>query len=287
VFLYFTHAYYVQATWRRFIALAVVGGLIVLIRPVEIYVFAFFILWQVKTLQQLKTRLKEFFSDWCKLSVMMGIGLLFWLPQFIFWKTYTGHFYFDTYKGEHFFWSDPQIFNVLLSYRKGWITYTPGIVLCFIGFFMVGKKSPISGWTFFGITALTVYVFSCWWTWDYGGCFGAREFCQQIAYLSFPLAALIDRVTSSDSYFLFKRVCAIVVFFIAFSAIVHNIGESYQYQKQRKLHPNSMSKELYWSLFRTYQYNKYFEDVQYNQQLNINRTEDWMKGINRADKNDK
>lgn len=284
VFIYCTQQFFKSHRMVYFVGLSFAGGLAVMMRAVEIYIYVFFFFWEVKTIRDFADRLKFFFSNWKLPAIMIVALLISWSPQLIFWKLYAHQFYYDAYLNEHFFWNDPQIWNILFSYRKGWITYTPAVVLSFIGFFMVGRKSPYSGFTFFGVTIYSVYVFSCWWTWDYGGCFGARAFSQQMAFLSFPMAALIDKVTSSENYFLLKRSAALLVLVAAFSCVGLSIGQNYQYQMQRKIHPNQMSKELYFDLFRTYQYHHFFSDYIYWKELNTDPTWDWRKGVNRDDK---
>ena len=183
---------------------------------------------------------------------------------------------------EGFFWNDPQFINILFSYRKGWITYTPIVLLAFTGFFFVKKSFPVNGFTFFGITFLMLYVLSCWWDWSFGGCFGARAFCQQIAFLAIPMAFVIDFVFYSEKKFLFKGLISLVTAVFIFSCVCLNIGQTYQYQKGL-IHPWATTKDLYWFVFRTYQFNDRFQD-DYWAKLRFIDHDKWMRGIDRDDK---
>ena len=191
---------------------------------------------------------------------------MMWIPQLLFYKHHTGQYFYFAYGGERFFWNDPQIINILFSYRKGWVTYTPLIILAFIGFFFIKKDFPLSKWTFVIITAIMVYVFSCWWDWGYGGCFGARAFCQQIAFLSVPIAYFVDFILYSSKKYMFKGILTLLTMVFIFSCICLNLGQSYQYSHLMKIHVWAMTKDAYWDVFRKYRYSeedqsKFFKDL--------------------------
>jgi hypothetical protein len=258
IFLYLTYKWHQQPKFSVTIWVALVLGLISLIRPTEIFIFIFFIFWGVKSFQGFKEKLSFLLKHYLHFLLIFLVGILLWIPQFLFWKTHAGTYFYFSYPGERFFWNDPQIINILFSYRKGWITYTPMIVLAFIGFFFIKKDFPVSKWVFIFITSLMVYVLSCWWDWFFGGCFGARAFCQYIAFLSIPIAFLIDFIYYSPKKFPLKGILSLLVFVFIFSCVCLNIGQTYQYNHNR-IHSSAMTKKVYWEVFRTFQFRDEYE----------------------------
>lgn len=285
VFIFLVQKWHDQPSRTTTVKLALTLGLISLVRPTEIFIAVFFLLWDVKSMQQLFKKAKSLVTNWQFLSTMLAGGIVVWIPQLIFWKIYTGEWLFDSYQNERFFWFDPQIINVLFSYRKGWFVYTPIIFLVVIGLFALKKSgSPLTGFGIGIVTFLMIYIYSCWWTWDYGGCYGAREFTQHIAYLVFPLAALFERLFNLNYVFVLKRFAGLVVVAFCFLAVTLTIGQSYQFQVQRKIDPSRMSKGIYWELFGTYQYSKRFNEYTFWSLLSPDRAADWREGKNRDDK---
>jgi hypothetical protein len=252
-FLFFTHKWHQRQSLGYTVLIAITISLISLIRPTEIFIFLFFIFWNVKTWADLKLKFQLFFKNYKHIILFILIAFLFWLPQFLFWKKHTDHYVYFSYPGERFFWNDPQIFNILLSYRKGWLTYTPIIILSFIGFFFVKKDYPLSKWIFIGITIGMVYILSCWWDWAFGGCFGLRAFCQYIAFLSVPMAFFIHYIFYTTKKYFFNGFLTLLTSVFIFSCVCQNVGQTYQYL-QHLIHYDSMTKKVYWDIFRTYQF---------------------------------
>lgn len=236
------------------IIIGIVFGLMVLIRPTEILNGFIFLLWGVKNFGDFKLQLNKLAKNW-KFIILMAIAfIVIWIPQFIFWKQYTGTYFYSSYAalGEKFYWGDPQIMNILFSYRKGWVTYTPLILLAFAGFFFM--KNEVAGfrWGVLLVLILNVYILSCWWDWFFGGCFGARGFCQHIAFLALPIASICNYFVEGVSKIRIFPVLKLVFIVFVFSGICFNVGQSYQYTKGL-IHYNSMTSESYWLVFGKYE----------------------------------
>lgn len=283
VFIYFSWRYHATKAVIFIVPTALAWALMVLIRPTEGILLLFFILWEVRTIADFKKRILSFVENYKVPLTFLAALVLVWMPQLFFWKHTTGAIFYDSYPDERFFWLDPQITNVLFSYRKGLFVYTPALLLAVLGMFVIKKKSPFSPWlygaVFFGLT----YIYSCWWSWDFGGCFGARSFTHHLVYLMFPMAALLDRITSTDKVFVLQRLSTLLLVVFIFSAVTLNLGQSYQYQIQRKIHPSNMSSALYWMTFRKYQYSDHFNNYLFWKYLRDDKADDWRKGVNRKD----
>jgi hypothetical protein len=280
--LLLTARWHERQTYGRSLLIGLVMGLIALIRPTEVYVCIFFLLWDIRTISDLREKPRFLLSRWRHLLIMALVAILWWIPQLLFWKAHTGRYFYYTYLDETFFWSDPQVINVLFSYRKGWVTYTPLIVAAFAGIACMKKNLPISRWTMLFVTALMVYVLSCWWDWSYGGCFGARAFCQSIAFLAIPLASAFEYVLTGIRHVRLALVASLLLIVFLFSCVCLNIFQTWQ-SKSNLIHPWATSKELYWYVFRKYQFDENFEGAYWNKLRFIDHSK-WMRDIDRDDK---
>lgn len=115
------------------IVLGLLAGIIILIRPVNILVLLFPALIGITSFKVFALRIRE---NW-KLILIAGVtAFLVLVPQMIYWKTQTGHFLFNSYMDQgKFYFFKPHVIDGLFSYRKGWLIYTPVMILGFFGFF--------------------------------------------------------------------------------------------------------------------------------------------------------
>lgn len=290
LFTLFSALLLLSARWhehKTFASSALLGltiGLISLIRPTEVYIFLFFLLWDVRSISDLLARPTQLLRAWPHLAVIGIVALMLWIPQLLFWKQHTGTYYYYPYGEETFFWSDPQLINILFSYRKGWVTYTPLVLLSFAGIAFMRADLPISKWAMLFVTGLTLYVLSCWWDWSFGGCFGARAFCQSIAFLAIPMAALTEIVLYGIRRRAVAAAASLLLFTYIFSCVCLNIGQTWQ-SKNNLIHPWATTRELYWYVFRKYQFDDHFQD-EYWKRLDFIDHAKWMKDEGRGDDKD-
>jgi hypothetical protein len=159
-----------------------------------------------------------------------------------------------------FFWLQPQFINVLFSYRKGWLVYSPLMLLSLLGFIILFKKNkPL----FLGIIIyflINLYLISSWWDWAYGGAFGMRALVQVSAILIIPLAYFIQWFFEVVKLKYLKFAGAVVVLFFCFL----NVLQSNLY-KHGIISYDGMTKESYWFTFLKKNYSK--EDLLYLETL--------------------
>jgi hypothetical protein len=268
-------------TLGKTILMGILIGFISLIRPTEILTVIIFILWGVSDKASFKLQVQKFLKHWKLVLVMMAAAFVIWIPQLLFWKHYTGLYFYSSYAalGERFYWGDPQILNILFSYRKGWITYTPLISLAFLGFFFMRGEMKKYRWGILIVLLLNLYILSCWWDWFFGGCFGARGFCQHIAFLAFPIASMCDFFLESSNFKKSLRILQPLFFAVVFSGICLNVGQSYQYTKNY-IHFNSMTEKTYWSVFGKY----YLDDQRHGEWWRDLKEPDYKKLKNGEDR---
>ncbi|MBN2175766.1 MAG: hypothetical protein JW731_16670 [Bacteroidales bacterium] len=244
IFLYFAIRWHEHPTFLNSIITGLLLGLITLIRPSNFIVVIVFLLWQVSSWKEIKMRIWYFIKSYPLVITMIISFFLVWIPQFIYWKYISGSYFFNTYGANDagFFFDNPQIWSVLFSYRKGWIVYTPIVILAFAGFIKVNKFVPKSLIPLLIYTLVNIYVVSSWWCWWYGGSFSQRAFVDQYGIMALGWAAAI--AWSVDKKKLIKYLLAAIVVVLVF----FNIFQTIQYYNNA-IHYMAMTKESYWSSF--------------------------------------
>lgn len=213
-FLYFLPIWFNNISRiRNSIILGLLVGLIALVRPTNIvFPLIFILLWGLN-LKKISERLMLFWKNKKSLLFSVILSLVVFLPQLIYWKVITGNFFVFSYQGEYFDFLHPQILNVLFSVQKGFIFWSPVIVLGLLGIFVL--KGKLKAWLTPTVVFLIInfIIISSWWAWSYGGGFGHRAFVESFAVISVPMAALIDKVMDLKNVIL-KRVILGFVFLL-------------------------------------------------------------------------
>jgi hypothetical protein len=224
------------------IILGLALGLIVLIRPTNVtfilFLGLYFFLRPITSYE--KWNLIAY-HKW-KLFLIVISALLICLPQLIYWKIYTGQYFFYTYQGERFYLNNPHIIDGLFSYNKGWFVYTPLMWLSIAGLFLMRDKLKSWLWPTIITMVVSIYIIFSWWCWWYGGGFGARALVEFYVIMSLPLGAFFTFI--SQSKFIPKILTIIVLIFF----IRLNLFQLEQYRNSI-LHYDSMSKKAYWAIF--------------------------------------
>jgi hypothetical protein len=175
--------------------------------------------------------------------ISTGIILFAFFIQLVLWRQQCGVWTFASYDGEGFYWTRPQIMNVLFSFRKGLFVYSPLILIAVIGLVIrLFYKSKID-LLILSVCLIFTYAVSCWWHWPYGDSFGHRAFIDLYALPAVGLVTLINYCQKPMS----KN-----ILLTAFSlCIALNLFQTWQYGKFI-LAPEYMTYDKYKAtLFRT------------------------------------
>jgi len=241
LFMYSTVTWLDKPKLKWAIWMGVSGGLMLLIRPIDLVFLSFIVLIGVRSLEDLKLRFKLIWSNKIHVFVFLGFGFLMLLPQLLYYKHVFGHFIYYSYTKEGFFFLTPHLYDTMFSFRNGWLIYSPIMVFALVGFFFTKRIS--NQFTFFSPFAFLVYfyVLSSWWCWWYAG-FGNRAFINLYPVLAIPLCALIAYVLNKKFYINigFKA--------LVFAFILLNVFQSYQFEKGI-IHWGYMSSDAYWHAF--------------------------------------
>jgi hypothetical protein len=166
-------------------------------------------------------------------------SLLILSIPFILWKLQTGNWIVYSYGEEGFDFSQPEILNFLFSYTKGWIIYTPIMLIILITgsilIFKQNRKQFFIGLAFFGIA---IYIFSSWWCWYYGAGMSQRVMIDFYILPGFFAAVIFQKISSKKM---------LTLSFISLFAFL-NIAQAYQISKGI-LPFGSPTKAQYWDNF--------------------------------------
>ena len=223
------------------IVVGISGGLMILIRPVDIIFFLFPLLFNIGSWHLFLHRLKLFRKHYLHTLVVALLSFLVFLPQLIYWKYITGHFVYDSYTNEYFYFLNPKIFRAVFSYRNGWLVYTPVLLFSFVGIFQLRRRLPQFFTPIVVIVPIYIYVIASWWCWWYAG-FGNRAFINLYPLLAVAVAVFIQYVLQRKTAIKFAY---LIVFF---GFILFNLFQTYQ-MSVKAIHWENMSKASYWDSF--------------------------------------
>ena len=226
---------------KRAVYIGLLGGLIILIRPVNVFIFLFPLLYNVSSGKQFTERINYFMNNWKHIITIGALSFCVVVPQLIYWKAITGSWLFNSYVDEQFYFNNQHILEGLLSYRKGWLVYTPIMTFAFIGLVFLFRKQrkyflPVS--VFLLINIIVLYS---WWSWWYGGGFGSRPMVDSYGLLAIPMACFYASVLK-------RKYIAIPVLTIGVLLISLNQIQTLQYRRN-VIHWDSMTKNAYWNVF--------------------------------------
>lgn len=242
-FIYFAIQFHKTPALKYALFLGFLLGSISLTRPTNIIIGLFLVFWDVKSLSDFKNRMQFFISKYPLVIVMMLCTFLVWVPQLLYWKTFSGQWLYNSYGNtEHFFFNDPKIMKVLFSYRKGWLLYTPVMAIALAGVFVLRKMFRSFFIPVLLFICLNIYIISSWWSWWYGGGFGMRSMVDCYALMALPLAAMLF-YASQKSKIAFAVLTTVLLTLVVFQQFQNN-----QY-RSGAIHWDSMSKEAYWANF--------------------------------------
>lgn len=225
VFLYYSLEFYKKCSFKSTIILAVCFGLIVLVRPLNVFFVLPLLLFNCYNFSDLKTRFSFFIQHYKYAFTFLLIVTLIILPQLLYYKYVAGSYLVFSYGKERFYFENPHILKLLLSFRKGWLIYTPIIVFALFGIWSM-RKQPINGFKLSILILLPIYLYlvSSWWCWWYGGSFGQRSLIDVYPLLALPLAGFIMQIQG------FNKIKKQLLYAIMFFCLLLNIFQTVQYK---------------------------------------------------------
>lgn len=222
--------------------LGIAIGLIGLVRPPDLILALLPIGWNMNNYGSLWQKIRFFLREkkvQLALAFIPAIALL--SIQLLYWKITSGHFLMNSYAnnaGEGFDWFSPYLLEVLFSFRKGWLLYTPLMIFALIGLYRWSRSSK-HGLSPILLFIIFLYVVSCWTCWYYAESFSQRALIDAYPLLAIGLAYFIQQLFYQKKTWVF----AVIALFLSF-----NLFQTYQMEKGI-LHGSRMTQAYYFSVF--------------------------------------
>jgi hypothetical protein len=243
IVIYLTIRWYLTPDYKKSIALGVLCGLAALTRPTEIIIALIPMLWGLYSFESVKERLKIFKQHISKLLLFSFCAIAVGSIQLIYWKVYTGHFLYWSYPDDQGFnFLRVPVWHCLFSYKKGWFTYTPLMILSIIGLVPLYLKHrnifvPIVFFCF-----LCLYITFAWKIWWYGGSFSMRAVVQYYTVFLFPFCAFLEISALTIWAGLLTGLCMVFCIWL-------NLVMTYQANFSHIMECDNMSEAYYWKIF--------------------------------------
>ena len=193
ILIWQTIKWYQQPTFWNSLWLGCCIGLAALSRPTDILIALIPVFWGLTQLADFKDRIPFWKKHWQYLLFIVCLVVAIGSLQLFYWKYASGDWLVYSYQDQGFSWLSPHVKDVLISYRKGWLVYTPIMLLALVGFYFLYKNYRFLFWGTFAYFIIHFYITAAWDIWWYGGAFGQRALIQAYPVLLFPLASLLDR----------------------------------------------------------------------------------------------
>lgn len=219
-------------------------SLLALVKPSEVASAFIPLLWNVKSWSDVKQNFFRIVGDRKTIVSLIIVALIILSPQLIYWYLKTGSFLYDSYKnpGVGLDLFSPHIIDTLVSYRKGWLLYTPLMILSIVGFFFLRKNYKqifIASLVYF---LLSFWIISSWTEWWYGAGFSNRPLIAAYPILALSIGAFLSALAQSRIYL------KVLVGIFAGLCIFLNQFQWWQL-RHYILDPYRTTKEYYWASF--------------------------------------
>ncbi len=222
---------------KYFYLSALIFGLIILVRPVNailIVFIPFFFQNRFDMLSTLKVlaRSKHFYFSFLVLIAVCSIQSLAWYSQ-------NGRLLQDSYAGNGFYFSDPQIVKMLFGFNNGLFIYVPLCFLFLLGSISILMDNKFKGIVFIVSLALIIYVFASYWAYNYFDGIGIRTFVDFLPVFIIAGAYMLQNYKPKLRY---------AVSVLAFLFLSINLFHIYQY-RSGIIKGNGMNFEKYSYVF--------------------------------------
>ncbi len=211
---------------KHLLVISISLALMVITRPSEALTVLIPALWGINSCATFLEKIKIVVANFKQilLAALMAFPILF--LQLWYWKTATNQWFFNSYEYNnlHFNFTDSHVMRGLFSAGKGWLIYSPVLLLSLIGiFFLRTKKLSQSFLPILIFTPINIFIVFSWCIWWYGASYGCRALVQSYALLSIPMAATLDFAAQKRSWKIILQI------FIAICLLL-NVFKIYQYQ---------------------------------------------------------
>ncbi len=173
---------------------AVLLALIAIVRPTTVLLVLFLPFVLLLTKSKIYWSPKLMFGQIRHLiPFVLALSFVLFIPLLL-WKWQTGNWFVYSYSNERFDFSKPHFLDFLFSFRKGWLLWSPAILLAFILLFFCVKKDNFKTVVSLVFPFLFIaFVFSCWWIWTFGMGFGQRPMIEFLPFLLIGTLVILNK----------------------------------------------------------------------------------------------
>ncbi len=238
-FVYFMRMYCLNISRWYLIVGGALLALIVLVRPVNLLVVMVIPFLAGSATVLYRAFISLFNKPLYLVAAIFAFCAIIFIQFYMFhWQ--SGSWWVWSYGEEGFIFSNPQIYKVLFSFRKGLFIYTPVLLMIIPGLIYMFRTNKYEFMAYTANLLLVIFVISSWWNWYYGDGFGQRAFIDYYSVLMIPAALALQHIRSI--------VVKAVVFFLLSILITVSLIQNYAYRYQI-IHPSAMNFEKYKYVF--------------------------------------
>ena len=243
--VWFTIRWHKKPRWHYAVALGLSMGLAMLVRPSELVCIIIPLLWNVSDWQSLRQKGMLVSGNYKHIVLMVISATIAGFPQLLYWKYATGQWLYYSYNnpGEGFDFSQPYLEEVLFSFRKGWLIYTPVMLFALAGFYSLYKRNKSLFYIILVYFLVNLYVVSSWTCWWYaGGSYSQRALLSSYVVLAIPLGYFFMQL------FTWKPLLRNTTCFIIILLLLLNLFQTWQWA-HGIIDRTRMTKEYYFAVF--------------------------------------
>ena len=245
--IYMTIQFYKKPTSQKAVIIGSVIGIVALTRPTEIISCLIPLCWGVSLFStaSIVDRFVLIKDHWRKYFMATLTCLAIGSIQMIYWKYASGDWVVYSYEDQGFSWLRPHIWDGMMSYRSGWLVYSPLMILSVIGMYFIVKDKRDFSLAVLLFSLLFIYIAFAWDIWWYGGALGQRAMVQAYPVLAFPFASVVSQIINGRlKYF------ATIIFA---GGIYLNLWFTHQAHLGGLLKAGHMTKAYFWKTLGRYE----------------------------------
>ncbi len=220
IFIYFVPLFYRNPNLKNLLGVIVPFALAVLIRPTNIIIGLYFVLFDIGSWKQFTERLIFLFKRWYLIALMVIVAFIIFIPQMLYWKYVTGNYIVYSYQQFGFDnLKSPFISTVLIGARNGLYIYTPIMLVATLSLLYLAYKKKLSAIGILLIMAIIVYVNGSWFMPTFSAAAGYRALIEYFPLMAIPLAFLVQQNLQYSSAWKKKTFMAMICFFVVYNLL--------------------------------------------------------------------
>ncbi|MBS1546066.1 MAG: hypothetical protein JST38_08505 [Bacteroidetes bacterium] len=242
--LWATIRWHKQPGLRAALLIGASAGLITLVRPSEGVCLLIPLLWLPQGEHGWRRKWELLRTHYGQVVLSAAAFILAASPQLFYWHAVTGHWLFYSYvnPGEGFDFLPPHTVNFLLSYRKGWLLYTPLMAFALIGIPLLWRHHRETFWAVLLFFLADLWMISAWSTWWYaGGSFSSRSLVPAYTVLAIPLGVCLQTAWQKRNW---RWPAGLLLALV----VLLNLFQTWQWQ-ERILPKDRITRAYYWAIF--------------------------------------